>query len=81
MILYHYCSLETMQMIIENKELWLSNVLKSNDKNEFKDIDEILPLAFEKYDKESDKIKKAVELSKNVAQYSQNIVKDRKENS
>jgi len=81
MILYHYCSLETMQMIIENKELWLSNVLKSNDKNEFKDIDEILPLAFEKYDKKSDKIKKAVELSKNVTQYSQNIVKDRKENS
>ena len=81
MILYHYCSLETMQMIIENKELWLSNVLKSNDKKEFHDMDEIFPLVFEKLEQESEEIEQALELAKNVAQYSQNIVKDRKENS
>lgn len=40
--LYHYCSVETMEKIIINKELWLSNILKSNDKKEFKDFDEIL---------------------------------------
>lgn len=34
MILYHYCSLETFQNIVENKSIWLSDVQKSNDSKE-----------------------------------------------
>lgn len=33
-ILYHYCSLETFQNIVENKSIWLSDVQKSNDSKE-----------------------------------------------
>lgn len=38
---YHYCSVETFRKIITNKELWLTDVTKSNDSKE-------LRLAFEK---------------------------------
>lgn len=41
MMLYHYCSLETFKSIIENKTLRLSNVLKSNDSEEFKYFDNV----------------------------------------
>ncbi len=40
-IVYHYCSVETFRKIITNKELWLTNVTKSNDSKE-------LQLVFEK---------------------------------
>ena len=33
--LYHYCSNQTFLNIIKNKQIWLSNCIKSNDKNEF----------------------------------------------
>lgn len=32
--LYHYCSLQTFQKIMENKSIWLSDVSKSNDSKE-----------------------------------------------
>lgn len=38
---YHYCSVETFRKIITNKELWMTDVTKSNDSKE-------LRLAFEK---------------------------------
>lgn len=31
---YHYCSVETFYKIITNKELWLTDITKSNDSNE-----------------------------------------------
>jgi len=34
MILYHYCNIKTFKDIIKSKCFWLSNLLKSNDKNE-----------------------------------------------
>lgn len=33
-ILYHYCSLQTFQTIIENNSIWLSDISKSNDSKE-----------------------------------------------
>jgi len=42
MELYHYCSLDVMNKIITNKELWLCNILKSNDKYEFRYFDMIV---------------------------------------
>lgn len=38
MTLYHYCTFRTFESIIENKELWLSDLLKSNDYTEGKII-------------------------------------------
>ena len=31
---YHYCSVETFRKIITNKELWMTDVSKSNDSKE-----------------------------------------------
>lgn len=33
-VLYHYCSLQTFQSIIENRSIWLSDISKSNDAQE-----------------------------------------------
>lgn len=37
-MLYHYCGLETFINILENKSLWLSDVRKSNDKDELEHL-------------------------------------------
>lgn len=37
-ILYHYCSLETFLNIIKNRTIWLSDVTKSNDKQELRHL-------------------------------------------
>ncbi len=34
MLLYHYCKLEKFKSIIESKTLWLTQIVKSNDKEE-----------------------------------------------
>lgn len=34
-VVYHYCSLDTFLSIIQNSKIWLSDVLKSNDKLEY----------------------------------------------
>lgn len=34
MLLYHYCSFEKFKAIIESKTLWLTQIVKSNDKEE-----------------------------------------------
>lgn len=34
MILYHYCSVEKFKQILSSKVIWLSDLTKSNDKNE-----------------------------------------------
>ena len=31
---YHYCSVETLYKIISNRELWLTDITKSNDSKE-----------------------------------------------
>ena len=33
-MIYYYCSVEAFQNIVKNKKLWLSDVAKSNDRNE-----------------------------------------------
>lgn len=35
-VLYHYCSLQTFQSIIENRSIWLSDISKSNDSQELR---------------------------------------------
>lgn len=35
-VVYHYCSVETFLKIIKNKELWLTDVTKSNDSEEIR---------------------------------------------
>lgn len=47
-LVYHYCSVETFCKIITNKELWLTDVTKSNDSKE-------LQIAYEKLKDEFDK--------------------------
>ena len=37
-ILYHYCSVETLLSIIQNKTIWLSDASKTNDSSELKYI-------------------------------------------
>ncbi len=39
---YHYCSVDTFCKIIINKELWLTDITKSNDSKELKIVYEIL---------------------------------------
>lgn len=34
MIVYHYCSLESLNSILKNRSLRLTNILKSNDSME-----------------------------------------------
>lgn len=34
-VVYHYCSLDTFLSIISSGTLWLSDIMKSNDKAEF----------------------------------------------
>lgn len=34
MILYHYCNTEKLQKILSSKVLWLSDLTRSNDKEE-----------------------------------------------
>lgn len=45
-IVYHYCSVDTFLKIITNKELWMTDVTKSNDSKElqlvFDKLSEIL---------------------------------------
>lgn len=41
-IVYHYCSVETFRNIITNKELWLTDVTKSNDSKELQLVFEVL---------------------------------------
>lgn len=56
-IVYHYCSVETFQKIITNKELWLTDVTKSNDSKE-------LQLVFDKLTEELEqRIKKHYAIS------------------
>ena len=35
MIVYHYCSLESLNSILKNRSLRLTNILKSNDSKGF----------------------------------------------
>lgn len=46
--IYHYCSLETFISILEKKELWISDVLKTNDSSEEKHLEILLHTYLEK---------------------------------
>jgi len=37
MLIYHYCSIATMESILRSKNFWLANLMKSNDENEVKE--------------------------------------------
>lgn len=51
---YHYCSVETMKSIIENKEFWISDAYRCNDYTEFKYIDGLLQEILEGYKSQQD---------------------------
>ncbi len=54
-LVYHYCSVDTFNKIVSNKELWLTDVTKSNDYEELQAIFNVL----------SDKIKSKIDF-KNI---------------
>ena len=41
-IIYHYCSVEIFISIIENQELWASDIFKMNDSSEEKYLEDLL---------------------------------------
>ena len=41
-IIYHYCSVEVFISIIENQELWASDIFKMNDSSEEKYLEDLL---------------------------------------
>ena len=41
-IIYHYCSIDIFLTIIENQELWVSDIFKMNDSSEEKYLEDLL---------------------------------------
>ncbi len=71
---YHYCSVETFHKIITNRELWLTDITKSNDNKE-------LQLAYDTLKKMLDARLKKCKDSNNIISTFQNAVSKSEKNS
>lgn len=48
-ILYHYCTMDTFMGVVRNKQLWMSDISRSNDYNELKIL---FPFIYNKIEEE-----------------------------
>ena len=80
-IIYHYCSIDIFLSIIENQELWVSDIFKMNDSSEEKYLEDLLRFYLKRIHGELLKDKKFKEYLDKKGKTDKESTKKEKENT